>query len=243
MVAFASRARVSLAIVAAAGATLAAALALPPAAKDARHTRVFVCAPPPPRLETATVLAIDRSNSMSGAWLEAAKQAAKQFVANLDDQERVAIVAFSERSETIVPMARASDRTRAAAMRAIDNISVENGTCISCGITQAAAELASAPQELGIRRIVIISDGHALVGIRDQDELVELAAEVAGRGATISTIALGGDHNAALMARMSAAGHGVYHSVINIDALARSVDDERRMLRTPIEISLPAEAP
>lgn len=275
MVAFASRARVSLAIIAAsgaaAGATLAAALALPsrdPCAdapslprahaddgmrltaqvsQDPGTGELVVTVEPPVwspdsyRAPYAAVLAIDRSKSMTGAALENTKAAARTFIANFSDQDAFAIVTYSDGVETLVPMAAGTAAHRARAERAIDDLTVDNGTCISCGIERAAAELARASSAQVTRRIVLLSDGRANLGLRDEDDLVQLAAEVARGGATISTVGVGDDHDATVMARIARVGGGAYRVATPdqiMNAFAREADELGALVATNMRLTL-----
>jgi Ca-activated chloride channel family protein len=84
--------------------------------------------------------------------------------------------------------------------------------CISCGITQASAELARSSTN-GVRRIVLISDGQANAGLVDRNELADLATETAARGVSISTVGVGLDFDELTMARLADVGHGHYYFV------------------------------
>jgi Ca-activated chloride channel family protein len=163
-----------------------------------------------PPLSLAIV--IDRSGSMEGAPLANAKAAAQKLVDSLDDNDAFSIVSYSSEVQTVVPMTRASSSARADARAAIDAIYDEGNTCISCGITQASAELARSSTN-GVRRIVLISDGQANAGLVDRNELADLATETAARGVSISTVGVGLDFDELTMARLADVGHGHYYFV------------------------------
>ena len=164
-----------------------------------------------PPLSLAVV--IDRSGSMNGAPLRNAERAAAELVDQLRPEDAFTIVTYSSGDETVFPMARASTANKAAAKAAIEHIIDDGGTCISCGITRGAAELASSPIRGGLRRMVLISDGQANEGLWDRDELAQLASDTAARGVSISSVGVGLDFDELTMIRLAEVGHGNYYFV------------------------------
>ncbi len=164
-----------------------------------------------PPLSLAVV--IDRSGSMDGPPLENAKAAAMHLVQQLDANDAFSIVTYSSGDETVTPMTRATDAAKSAAMAAIAGIYDDGGTCISCGLTRGANELARSPVLGGVQRIVLISDGQANEGIFDRDELARLAADTAAKGTSISTVGVGLDFDEVTMVRLADVGRGNYYFV------------------------------
>jgi Ca-activated chloride channel family protein len=177
---------------------------------------VTITMPParaPSRPPLSLAIVIDRSGSMEGEPLANAKAAAANLVAQLDERDAFTIVTYSSADETVVPMTRATATIKAAARAAIDAIWDDGNTCISCGITRGATELASTPVEGGVRRMVLISDGQANTGRYDRNDLAALATETAARGISISTVGVGLDFDEVTMTRLADVGHGHYHFV------------------------------
>ncbi len=250
MIVTALRARTALAI-GAAGATVITALALTPGRPPESHAVTSSSAILSARLASAKIQAadrdqdiavtihapgrreqarpplsvavvIDRSGSMHGVPMQNAKAAAADLVDRLAPEDAFAIISFSSGDETVMPISRATPSNKAAARAAIDRIWDDGGTCISCGLTRGAGELAHSPITGGLRRIVLISDGQANEGISDRTELAELASQTASRGDSISTVGVGLDFDELTMIHLAEVGRGNYYFVehtANLDAM------------------------
>lgn len=252
MVVSASQVRTSLAI-SAAGATIVAALLLSPRSEappcapgptsdilSARLTSTEIVGSeqdiavtitmPGARMQArpplSLVVVIDRSGSMEGEPLANAKAAAANLVAQLDERDAFSIVTYSSSDETVVPMTRATSSAKASARTAIDGIYDDGNTCISCGITRGASELASTPVHDGLRRMVLISDGQANTGLWDRNDLATLAADTAARGISISTVGVGLDFDEVTMTHLADVGHGHYYFVEDTARLGQMFERE-----------------
>ncbi len=164
-----------------------------------------------PPLSLAVVL--DRSGSMNGDPIRNAKAAAAQLVEQLDPADAFTIITFSSGVETVVPMTRVTPASKAAARVAIERVYDDGGTCTSCGIERAAAELARSPIAGGLQRMVLISDGQANEGLWDRGELAQLVANTAARGMSISTVGVGLDFDEVTMTQLAEVGRGNYYFV------------------------------
>ena len=171
-----------------------------------------------PPLSLAIVL--DRSGSMSGAPIENAKSAAISLLDQLDDGDAFAFVTFAWEAQTVLPMVRATPDNKLRAKHAIEAVFDDGGTCISCGLELGATEALHSPIAGGLRRLVLLSDGETLGGIKDPAELAQLAADYAARGISTSTVGVGLDFDEALMRRLAEVGHGNYYFVEDTTNLA-----------------------
>jgi len=173
---------------------VAALLAIPLAA-----ARPIVSLPLPAD-RAATMLAIDVSGSMlsqdvAPSRLEAAKAAAKAFVAGLPPRVRVGLVTFAGYAALLAPPTTDHGRV----IQTIDGIGVRHRTAIGDGLMAAVAALPERvqplrdgtvppmPQDLAPGFVVLLSDGQNNAGMDPLD-----AADLARREAvTVYTVGIG----------------------------------------------------
>jgi Ca-activated chloride channel family protein len=179
---------------------------------------------------------VDSSPSMDGEPLANAKAAASRLLDELEPGDAFSIVTFDGTSRVVTPTAMATGPNKASARSAIDQIGgPTNGTCIACGLQTSVSELARSPILGGVSRIVVISDGDANIGIGANargtlapiaDEVESLAADIARRGISISSVGTGLEFNEVLMTRIAAVGQGNYYFVEDTKDLGSMFDRE-----------------
>jgi Ca-activated chloride channel family protein len=147
---------------------------------------------------------VDRSGSMAGPKLEVAKECAAFLVRRLAPGDRLAVVAYDESVELVVPFGTID---RQAALAAVGGIREGGSTNLSGGWLLGLEQLRHAPGD-GPRRILLLSDGQANVGIVDREELARLAASAATNGVGTTTIGFGEGFDEELMTGMADAGQG-----------------------------------
>ncbi len=99
----------------------------------------------------SAVLAIDTSNSMSGARFEAAQRAARDFLALVPDDVLVGVVTFA--GDVATPQVLTADRDAARAV--VDSLTLSRGTALHDAVL-AAVDLAGSE---GQRTVLVLSDG------------------------------------------------------------------------------------
>jgi Ca-activated chloride channel family protein len=161
-------------------------------------------------------LVLDRSGSMSGRPLEAAKDAAKRFAGFLGAGDRLTVVTFDSEVHTIFGPAPAGDPV---ALEAIERIQEGGYTNLSGGWLQGLTHVKSGLVD-GVNRIVLLTDGQANQGITDGDQLVGMAGGAAQERVSTTCIGFGADFNEDLLQTMAKGGTGNYWYVEKDDQMA-----------------------
>jgi Mg-chelatase subunit ChlD len=159
------------------------------------------------------MLALDRSGSMAGGKLDAAKQAVSIFLDQMDlNVEQAGIASFNDAAT----LNQALTHNRGGLNTALNGLIADGRTAIGEGIAIAEVELQSSRHEAGhTRAIVLLSDGQNNAG-RDP---MTVANAAKAAGTVIFTIGLGSDADANLL-RQLASDASFYYFAPTPDRLA-----------------------
>ena len=167
---------------------------------------------PRPRLPLDLALVLDRSGSMAGEKITLAKKAAADAVQLLRDSDRCALVAYDDeilRAVRSAPVARAQ---RESLLRAIGTIDARGTTDLFGGWMAGAEEIAESGDGR-LRRVLLLTDGIANVGVTDPDDIVRHVRELAARGVSTTTFGIGRDFDEILVSGMAEAGNGHFYYI------------------------------
>jgi Ca-activated chloride channel family protein len=178
------------------------------------------------------VLLLDRSGSMGGWKMVAARRAAARIVDTLGDADRFAVLAFDDRIEEpdTLPagLVAASDRHRYRAVEHLARMAARGGTQLLPPLRRGLGYLAST--DAGRDRVlVLVTDGQ--VGNEDQI-LREAAGELAG--VRVHTVGVDRAVNAGFLGRLAAAGGGRCELVESEDRLDEAMDNIHRRIGAPL---------
>lgn len=163
-------------------------------------------ATPASRVPLNIALVLDRSGSMHGEKLQAAREAAAFLVRRLAAEDRVSIVTYDHGVETLV--AGAEGASHATLGRLIGQIESGGSTNLSGGWLRGRELVADATRDPGMNRVMLLTDGQANAGIVDPQQITALAATARRRGVTTTTIGFGEDYDEDLLRAMADAGGG-----------------------------------
>jgi len=169
-------------------------------------------APPAPDIDRAPLdiaLVVDRSGSMGGRPMAAVRRAVSELIRVAGLTDRIAVVAFDDEVETVLPLAHHDSNV---VRRHISNIHSRGSTNLSGGWLKGFEILSTAAVVAGrqpaIKRIIVLTDGHANAGIRDHEELCTMTRGASAHGITTSMIGLADGYDETLLAAMADAGGG-----------------------------------
>ncbi len=173
-------------------------------------------APPKPRevevVKVGLVLVVDTSGSMEGRKIQLAREAAIATLETLRPGDRFGVVAVSDDAswvirpeEDLALHGRDGWRDgRDATIARIARLAAGGGTNLFPGIARARDSLRPLP--VGIRHVVLLSDGHD-VNVRDWRSLAE---EMARERITLSTIGVGEEFDPRLLTSLAGWGGGYF---------------------------------
>jgi Ca-activated chloride channel homolog len=200
----------------------------------------------PPAADPATtgrprdvVFVLDRSGSMGGWKMVAARRAAARMIDGLGERDRFAVLAFDNVVEQApgLPAGRlvaATDRDRFRAVEFLAGLAARGGTELAGPLATALDLLGEDPGGRD-RVLVLVTDGQ--VGNEDQ-----ILARVAPRlpGVRVFTVGIDRAVNEGFLDRL--AGSGAFELVESEDRLDEAMDRIHRRLATPVVTGLAVEA-
>ncbi len=168
------------------------------------------------------VLVLDRSGSMSGPPLDAAREAARRFAGFLGVHDRLSVVTFDDQVQVVHGPAAAGDGSAAAAIARIQPGGMTN---LSGGWLKGL-DLARQGLVDGVNRVVILTDGQANAGITEPDMLAGMVRGGAGERVSTTAIGFGQHFNEDLLQLLGREGRGNYWYVENHDQMAGVFEGE-----------------
>ncbi|MFI6596918.1 VIT domain-containing protein [Nonomuraea sp. NPDC050536] len=192
----------------------------------------------PPALETPRpprdlVLLLDRSGSMSGWKMVAARRAAARIVDTLTAQDRFAVLTFdSEVERAFEGLAEASDRNRYRAVEHLARVDARGGTELLDPMLQAIALLGDGGSARE-RVLVLVTDGQ----VGNEDQILE---RTGGALSAMRVHVVGIDRavNAGFLGRLAGLGAGRCELVESEDRLDAAMEQIHRRIGAPLVTDL-----
>ncbi|MFJ3493293.1 von Willebrand factor type A domain-containing protein [Streptomyces sp. NPDC086091] len=180
------------------------------------------------RPPAALTFVIDISGSMAEPGrLDLARRALGTMTDRLRADDSVALVAFSDEAETVLPMTRLGDRrARARIHDAIDSLEPTDSTDLGAGVRTGYATAVEGLREGATNRVVLISDALANTGDTDAHRILDRVEDARRtQGITLFGVGVGSDYGDALMERLADRGDG-HTTYVSDDADADRVFSE-----------------
>jgi Ca-activated chloride channel family protein len=162
-------------------------------------------------------LVLDRSGSMDGAPLEAARRAARAVVQNLRRGDNFSLVVFDETAEVTIPMGPMVNKQQA--YDRIDRILPGGSTNLTGGWMLGRDELRRTPQGT-VRRQLLLTDGQLNQGIIDPPLVRQVVNDGLERdGIRTSSLGFGDGYNEDLLGELATATGGTFYDANQADQL------------------------
>lgn len=175
------------------------------------YVRVTVGFPPAAvdRKPLNLALVIDRSGSMSGQPIEAAKLAAHTAVGMLLPGDWVSVVAFDGAIEVPVTLRKVAE-DKQAILDAIALVDARGSTDLYGGWAEGLSQLLACPESDAVSRVVILSDGQANQGVTDVPTIASDVSQAVTHGVTTTAMGLSAHYDENLLRSVADAGNGNY---------------------------------
>ncbi|GAA4188092.1 vWA domain-containing protein [Microbispora amethystogenes] len=197
--------------------------------EDEIDVLVELTAPPPDdrgdRPPATLEVVLDRSGSMSGPPLAGAQRALLGLVDRLDPADNFGLVSFDDTARVEIPAGPLADK--AAARRAIAALNPGGSTDLSSGLLRGVQEARRVVGESGAT-LLLISDGHANLGIVDDTALAGIASDALRHRVSTTALGYGLGYDERLMAAVADGGAG---SALH----AEDPDTAGRLIATEVE--------
>ncbi len=194
-------------------------------------------APPRPR---DVVLVLDRSGSMQGWKMVAARRAAARIVDTLTPADRFAVLTFDdrvERPDLPAGLVAGTDRHRYRAVEHLARADARGGTELLTPLREALSLLTTGGADGHEAVLVLVTDGQ----VGNEDQIIhELAGEL-GR-VRVHTVGIDQAVNAGFLGRLAAAGGGRCELVESEDRLDDAMDAIHRRIGAPLVTGIRLEA-
>lgn len=179
-------------------------------------------------------LVVDTSGSMAGPKIQNARLAAQSFLENVADGDIVSVFAFANGVSPLAPPTVVGPATRNRLMQSVSLLRAGGGTNLHGGVDAAIASAGSAPATHPVRRVVLISDGHANIGPSDPGTLGILAAQGTERAVQVSAIGVGLDYDENTLGSLAVQSSGRLYHLEQPFQLASILESEVRLLASTI---------
>ncbi len=152
-----------------------------------------------PPLNLALVL--DKSGSMRGDRIVAARNAAHMIIERLHRDDIMALISYDSEVTIISPATKANNTTQLT--QRINQLRANGNTALYAGVRQGAEEVQKFLDKRHINRVILLSDGQANVGPSSVAELSKLGQQIGGKGISVTTLGLGDGYNEDLMSQLA----------------------------------------
>lgn len=178
-----------------------------------------------PEVRLNLTLVLDHSKSMKGLRLDKLKIAAIQIIENLNSQDRLSIVSFSDRADVLIPAGAVEDKT---ALRAqVNMIRADGGTEIFHGLRAGIDECRKYLSDRYVNHVILLTDGRTF---GDEERCLELAEKAAAEGIGISAMGIGEEWNDEFLDALASRTGGTSTYVNSPTAVVRFLNERVRSL-------------
>ncbi len=202
---------------------------------------VWVDAPVVATIRTRSPMAVsfvvDTSGSMAGPKMDNARLAAAAMIESLSDGDIVSIYGFATDVTEVSPPTVLDPVSRQMLLRNVGHLVAGGGTNLEGGLRAGISRMTSAPISHAVRRVFLISDGQANVGVTDPRALGYLAAGATEVGTQITAIGVGYDYDPMTLNAVAVQSAGRMHHLGTPDQMAAILETELSWMSRSVALS------
>ncbi|MGD9047530.1 MAG: VWA domain-containing protein [Anaerolineae bacterium] len=150
------------------------------------------------RLPFNLCLVLDRSTSMKGGRLQQVKEAARYIVEQMEGNDVLSLITFSDRAHLVLPGQRGIDKV--AARMAVNGIQSGGGTEIFQGLKLGLEQVQDWHDSESISHLILLTDGQTY---GDEEECLEMAKLAGEKKISLTLMGVGADWNDKLLDEMA----------------------------------------
>ena len=185
-------------------------------------------------------LVLDRSGSMSGSKIAHVKEAVLELVKLLDPDDEVSLTIFDDQIETVISPGRVENLE--AIEETVRSIEARATTNLHGGYKQGCDLAIEHADPSALKRVILLTDGLANVGVTDPDMLADFASGMQEQGITTTTIGVGSGYNEFLLGQIAENGGGGTYFIERpedaVPVFTREMTNLKSVVATDLKVSL-----
>lgn len=168
---------------------------------------------------------IDVSGSMDEEnRLDNVKRSMNFILPFLTSDDQISLITFSDTSEVLLSKMAVNDANKRAIEYKVNQMHTAGNTNLSAGLLMCSTVFEQPSTDSVERKqgLVLLTDGHANAGARDDTTLIQIVKNLLTHspGLSITCVGYGENHNSDIMSKMGIEGGGSYNIVKNLEDVA-----------------------
>jgi Ca-activated chloride channel family protein len=145
--------------------------------------------------------------------MELVKKAAIKAVSELKEGDYVSLVTFNNAAHIIQDAQKVTEESKKSIITKIMGLRAGGGTDLHTGWVHGATEVVKNVKEKYINRVLVLTDGETVSGVRDPKQIAADVGALYKTGVTTSTFGVGDTFNEKLLQAMSEQGGGNFYYI------------------------------